>query len=257
MVQLSAPELAGDQLVGVAQMAEMSGIAASTLRAYNTRGEADVPLPQAVVGGRSAWAKPVADDWIEHRSRSADSVAAAMATSTTDHLPVGATGIREYFRRTFTHYLWDNPERRKRWVLRQRNEEAVGQTADELAWQVAVSLDTIIPADALATTVRLAILDEFTTGLERNRVLDGQARETSFFGIATDVATMLDWLIRHHPTTAQYTVTGLIGEAERRLEVDRDVTARSLRTALALDGKLSEDAYDDFLQHTLPPTRTD
>ncbi|SED28555.1 hypothetical protein SAMN05428954_7282 [Streptomyces sp. 2112.3] len=63
-------------------MAEMSGIAASTLRACNTRGEADVPLPQAVVGGRSAWARPVAQDWIEHRSRSADSVAAAMATST-------------------------------------------------------------------------------------------------------------------------------------------------------------------------------
>jgi hypothetical protein len=179
-----------------------------------------------------------------------------MATSATDDLPVGATDVRERFRRSFTSYLWGNPDRRKQWVLRQRNEQAIGQIADELAWEVAASLDSIIPTDALATTVRLAVLDEFATSLERKRSLDGEARETAYFGILTPVATMLDWLIRHQPTTAQYTVTGIIGEAERRLGVDRDVTARSLRTALALDGALGEGAYEEFFQRTLPPART-
>ncbi|WP_151484236.1 hypothetical protein [Streptomyces albicerus] len=46
------------------------------------------------------------------------------------------------------------------------------------------------------------------------------------------------------------------GEAERRFDVDREVTARSLRTALALDGKLGEGAYEEFFEHVLPPART-
>lgn len=43
VVNLTAPELTGDQLVGVAEMARIAGISASTLRAYISRGEATVP----------------------------------------------------------------------------------------------------------------------------------------------------------------------------------------------------------------------
>jgi len=256
VVRLSAPELDGDQLVGVPEFAAMAGIAASTLRAYTARGEADVPQPQATVSGRSAWARPVAEDWTEQRSRSSDSVAATMAAGSDDSLPVGAADVREHYGRVFLSYLWESPERRRRWVLRQRNESAVKQVADELAWEVAASLERIIPADALSTTVRLAVLDEIATGLDRSQKLDGEASRTSFFGLLAPVATMLDWLIRHHPTTAQHTVTDIIGEAEHRFDVDREVTARSLRTALALDGKLGEGAYDEFFAHVLPPART-
>ena len=49
VVNLTAPELAADQMVGAAELAETGGIGASTLRAYIARGEADVPaagLPQ-------------------------------------------------------------------------------------------------------------------------------------------------------------------------------------------------------------------
>jgi hypothetical protein len=67
---------------------------------------------------------------------------------------------------------------------------------------------------------------------------------------------MLDWLISHHLTSAQHTVNDVIGEAERRFGLPRDVTARSLRTALALAGKLGEGAYDEFFERTLPPART-
>jgi predicted DNA-binding transcriptional regulator AlpA len=254
VVNLSAPELAGDQLLGATDMAALAGIAASTLRAYLSRNEAEVPQPQATVSGRSAWSRPVVEDWIEQRSRSAESVAATMATSDTDGLPIGATEVRKHYTHAFTIRLWGNPERRKRWVLRHRTEEAVRQVADELAWEVAASLEEILPADDLATTIQLAVLDEFSTGLERNKKLDGTAHEPFFFGLATPVAKMLDWLIRHHPTTAQYTVNTIIGEAERRLVVDREVTAQSLRTALALDGKLGEGAYHDFFERVLPPT---
>jgi len=60
---LVAPELTSTQMLGLAQMAEIAGVAASTLRAYFSRGEAEVPQPQAVIGGRSLWARPIAEEW--------------------------------------------------------------------------------------------------------------------------------------------------------------------------------------------------
>lgn len=46
VVTLSAPELTGDHLVGVPQMAQIAEIAPSTLRAYIARGEDGIPQPQ-------------------------------------------------------------------------------------------------------------------------------------------------------------------------------------------------------------------
>jgi hypothetical protein len=43
---------------------------APTLRAYISRGNSEVPLPQATVGGRDQWARAVAQDWVEARQRS-------------------------------------------------------------------------------------------------------------------------------------------------------------------------------------------
>lgn len=45
VVKLAAPELGPDQLVGAAEMAEIAGVAASTLRAYLSRSEGDVTMP--------------------------------------------------------------------------------------------------------------------------------------------------------------------------------------------------------------------
>jgi hypothetical protein len=49
---------------------------------------------------------------------------------------------------------------------------------------------------------------------------------------------MLDWLIGHHPQAAHHTIGEIVGDAERRLEIPRDVTAQSIRTALGLDSRL-------------------
>jgi hypothetical protein len=69
VVTVSAPDLTGDQLVGVSELAEIGGVAASTLRAYISRGEGDVPQPQATVSGRSVWSRLVAAEWAERRRR--------------------------------------------------------------------------------------------------------------------------------------------------------------------------------------------
>ncbi|MGE7439280.1 helix-turn-helix transcriptional regulator [Kitasatospora sp. NPDC001175] len=256
VVKPSAPELAGDQLIGVTELAELGGIAASTLRAYISRGEGDVPPPQAVVGGRSAWARPVAQDWAERRRRSADSVSALLAGRENSSLSTGAEGLRERFARIFFSYLWERPERRKRWALRHRTEDAVRQVADELGWSVAANLDDIVPAHAMAVTIRHAILDELAYGQELDREIGGTGIPTTFYGITTPVAEMLDWLVRHHPIDAQHAIGEIVGEAERRFDIPRQVSAASLRTALSLDGKLDATARREYLERVLPPSLT-
>ncbi|MFD7407771.1 hypothetical protein ACFV7R_35090 [Streptomyces sp. NPDC059866] len=253
VVRLSAPELATDQLIGVPELAEIGGIAASTLRAYISRGQRDVPPPQATVNGRNLWARTVAQDWAEQRHRSPDSAAATLASGDDDNLPVGASELRQRLARLFFGVLWERPDRRKRWTLRHRNEAAVHEVADELAWSVAADTEAIIDPHDLAATVRHAFLDELVTGKDLDEAT-GDTGPTTFYGITTPVAKMLDWLIGHHPRAAHYTIGEIIGDAERRLGIPRDVTAETIRTALGLDSQLPRQTRLDFLDRALPPT---
>jgi hypothetical protein len=268
VVRLSAPELAADQLVSLTQMAQIAGVAPSTLRAYVSRGEGDVPQPQATVSGRNVWARPVAEEWVQHRHRSSESLDEAVSAKVGEaSLPVGVAELWKRFTRVFISTLWENPDRRRRWALRWRTQHAVEQVAEELGWDVAASLDRIIPAEDLAVTIRHAILDEFATGQQLHRSIDEDDRQRAsaageptpshddpvFYGIVHYVARMLDWLIRHHPSTAAYTISEITGEAERRLGIPREVTESSLATALALDGKLDEKTREDFLERVFTP----
>lgn len=247
VVRLSAPELSADQLIGVPDMAQIGGIAASTLRAYITRNQREVPPPQATIKGRNLWARPVAEDWAEARERSPEN-AATKLNSPDDDLSIGLSELRQRLARRFFGALWERPDWRKRWALRFRTETAVREVANELALSVAADTDSIIDVHDLAATVRHAILDEFAFGKE----LDG-TDDPVFFGIATPVAKMLDWLIRHHPRTAHHVINDVIGEAEQRLDVTRDVSAKSIRTALGLDSSLPRPMLRDFLDRALPP----
>lgn len=253
VVSLTAPELVGDRLIGVPEMAELGGISASTLRAYISRRESDVPPPQSTTGGRNMWSRAVGEDWAEHRRRTTSAAAGALATSDDDDLPSGMTELKTRFTARFFNALWERPDRRKRWALRHRTETAVGQVADGLGWTVVDELGDIIPTGALATTIRYAVLYEITTGMELHRETSGPDEDPVFFGLVPDVAKMLDWLIRHHPDHAKYIIGDIVGDAERRLDVPRDVTAQTLRTALGLDGEMGESVYRDYLERVLPP----
>ncbi|MEV1172482.1 hypothetical protein [Nonomuraea sp. NPDC049784] len=268
VVKLSAPELTADQLVSLTQMAQLAGVAPSTLRAYVSRGEGDVPQPQATVSGRNVWARPVAEEWVERRHRSSESLDEAVSAKVgAASLPIGVAELWKRFTRVFTSALWDNPDRRKRWALRWRAQHAVEQVAEELGWDVAASLNAIIPTEDLAITIRHAVLDEFATGQQLHRNIHEYDRQNAVaagkpeppykdpphYGIVHYVARMLDWLIRHHPSTAAYTISEIIGEAERRLGISREVTEGSLATALALDGELDEKTREDFLERVFTP----
>jgi hypothetical protein len=258
VVRVAAPELTGDQLVSQAELAEIAGIAPSTLRAYAARGEAEIPLPQAAVGGRSVWSRPVAEDWAECRRRSSEGIEETMkATRNGASQPPGIIDVWNRYARMFMSALWDNPNRRRRWALRWRTEPAVRDLAENLGWYVAADLtgEGLIPLGDLATTITHAILDEFVAGkeLDANGIHIAK-REATFYGIMPPIAHMLDWLIRHRPTLAASTIANVIGDAERRLDIPRDVSEESIRTALTLDGALDDDDYQTFLDRVLTPT---
>jgi hypothetical protein len=248
VVHLTAPELAADQLLDVADVAEVAGIGASTLRAYRARDENEVPLAQALVGGRAMWSRPVAEDWAESRQRSGAGVARTMADREHDNLSVGVVRIWDYFTNAFTIDLWDRDSNRKRFALRWRTKATVRDVAHDLAWTAAASLDRIVPAGDLGHTIRAAVLYEFADWQRTMRP------EKISYPINHAITRMLDWYIQHQPHRAQAVVAEIVGEAERGLGIPPAITGYSLRQALALDGKLpGENAYEKFLDLALPP----
>jgi hypothetical protein len=263
VVRLSAPELTGDQLYA-AEMAQIGGIAASTLRAYISRGEAGVPLPQATVGGRGLWARPVGEEWAEQRQRSPESVAEAVATERAGaSVPPGIAVIWRRFSRTFFAQLWEHPGVRRRWALRWRNEAAVQDIAEELGWEVAADIESLVPLNALAATIRHAVLDELATGQRLDRSIQGRELRVAgpaeaepscgFYGIAPSIVEMLDWIIRHDPRIAPSVIGEIVGEAEDRLGIPREVSEKSLRRAIALDSKIDATTQEEFLSRVLSP----
>jgi hypothetical protein len=256
VVRLAAPELTGEELIGVTEMAEIAGVAASTLRAYISRNENDVPLPQATVSGRNVWARVVAQEWAERRSRSPESVSEVLSTHPGTSQAVGITELWNRFTASFFSLLWDSPARRKRWALRWRTETAVREIAEDLGLEVANSLDRIIPTGPLAATIRHAVLDEITAGRqsdERSHNPVPDDADWKYYGIIPQVATMLGWFVRHHPASAAYTIGEIIGEATDRFGIPRKIAENTIETALTLDGELSHDIIEDFLARIFDP----
>lgn len=250
IVALSAPELHAEQLLGVNELAETAGIAASTLRAYLARDESDVPVPQAVVGGRDMWSRPVAEDWAERRQRSHEGVAEALGDQEHPNLDRGVAELWKEYTRQFTSRLWDNATWRKRFALRWRTKAAVEDLANDLAWTVAGGLRRIVPIGDLGHTVRDAVLYRFVSW---QRLTENDPEENDYLPIGRQVAHLLDWLIRHDHGQATHTVNTIVGDAERELKIPAKLTGRSLRKAMNLDGKLDAETYAKFFDRVLPP----
>jgi hypothetical protein len=251
VVTLTAPELLADQMVYLGDLAQLAGIAPSTMRAYTARGEAELPAPQSTSGGRSAWSEPVAQEWNEARRRSSGGLIEAVSIQRAPgmSLPTGLADVRVRLAHTFFSRLW-NTGFRKRWALRWRTEDAVRAVADDLALIVAHDVPRLVPISDLVVTLRHALLDEIALRLESDRIEDGPS---SFFGITPHITRTLDWLIRHEPSAAEVVIGQFLGEAERRLNVPIRVTDESLRQALSMDSKLDEATLHAFLELALPP----
>lgn len=241
VVQISAPELAGDQLVTVADLAKIAGISPSTLRAYISREEADVPPPQVMVSGRAMWSRPVAEDWAELRRTSSEGLQAAMGVEVLgDSRAPGVADLYQRFARSFFIRLWEGGWR-KRWALRWRTKEAVQEIAQGLGWEVAASLRRIVPLSDLGVTLEYAIVPELVADHAKT---PGQP----CYGMMPPVERMLGWLVRHDLDQAATVMQNIVGAAERQ-GVPRKVTMRTLSTALHLDRKTTESArLNDYLE---------
>ncbi|MBU8820750.1 hypothetical protein KL864_33310 [Mycolicibacterium goodii] len=249
VVALAAPELAGDQLIGTPDLAALAGIAPSTLRAYSTRGEIELPADQAVIAGRKMWSRPVAADWVESRNRQPDNIAASMA-GTTD-LSKGQLDLQERLAARFFNRLWATPFR-KQWRL--KNEETARQRATELASVVATNIGDIVPTKALRDTIGAAVLGQLRQDQD-HRDIATSARTTTLYPciIPGSTSVMLDWLVRHHPTHADDLINYIIRQAREELNLPAEETITAIRRALDNDGKLSTGEYEAFLDRVLPP----
>ncbi|MBB1261743.1 hypothetical protein [Streptomyces alkaliterrae] len=261
VVDVSSPELTGAQLIGAPEMAELGGITASTLRAYISRGNSEVPLPQATVGGRDQWARAVAEDWVEARQRSYEGVKSAMSAGDPDSLSPGAVEVRDRFAVDFHHTLFDRPDVRKRWVLRQRNKESVAEVADALAWSVAISLDEIVPTEHLGRTVRAAVLFDFAESVEMFADdaddADDGPEHWWHLNLTPSVAKTLDWYIRCFPAEAYATIGEIQRQAHKTWSAPAASTLRALRSALSLDGELTDEQRATYFALLEPHEDTD
>lgn len=253
VVTVNAPELFDAALLGVEEFATKAEIAASTLRAYIARDEADIPVPQATDGPRKRWSKPVVDDWIEQRRRDPGKVAALLNTSSSsdddeDGADTLAPGLRTLWNRlaeVFTIKLWRDAPARRRWSRPHRNQHAVANLSSQLGWIAALHLDSTLPFEALTVVLEDAVMWQ----MRKSTKSDQQVYFDRQIGI------MLGWFIEHRPSRVTNLFGAIIGRAERDLNIPREVTTRSLRRAIRLDGGFDKktDQLDKFLDLVSPP----
>lgn len=249
IVSLNAPELADSALLGIDDIAREAGIGASTLRAYITRDEAELPPPQVSDGGRKRWARPVVLDWVERRRREPSNAVAILGGGDEKRL---APGLRELWDRLSTaafRALWDQPASRRRWSRAHRNEQAVQAVAKELAWTAALELDSTVPFDAVADAVRHSVLSDLARHSDH-------AIRTGRTNLMINTGLLLGWFVRHKPERAARLFGAIIRQANDELQIPDEVTERSLSYAIRHDGGFTEDEkkwVDQFLSVTLPP----
>ncbi|MEV6967573.1 hypothetical protein AB0M47_20960 [Hamadaea sp. NPDC051192] len=257
VVTATAPELAADQLIGSAELAEHAGMVASTLRAYMARGENNVPDPQVTLGRRSLWSRPVAEEYAEARRQSPEEIAATMnADGDRDNLSRGVADLWQRFTRQFTYDLWERAGMQWRWARRWRTEASVAQVAEQLGWHVATGLDHIVPMQQLATTIQYAILGDLAAQQAADAsIRPGEPDAQHFYGLVPALANTLTWYIRHDPSVALGMLGELIGQAERQLHIPRDITVDTLLTGISMDGQLADNemaAFEEFFARLLP-----
>jgi hypothetical protein len=141
-------------------------------------------------------------------------------------------------------------------VLRWRTRDHVQEVAADLAGEAArYMVRDLIPADALAATVRHAFLDELADGKQRSGYLASRnpaiTADETFYGVTPKVARMLGWVALHQPHMAGAAISEITGEAENR-GITRLVAEESIRTALELDGDMGGH-LDEFLARVLAP----
>ncbi|QXV63529.1 hypothetical protein CVV72_40935 (plasmid) [Amycolatopsis sp. TNS106] len=252
VVTLNAPELAEAGLLGVEEFAVEAGIAASTLRAYIARDEADLPAPQVSDGGRKRWSRPVVTDWLEQRRRDPQNAAAVLAgddVATEDAAGLMSPALRRLRTRLtdmLLRELWEKPAVRRRWARPFRNETAAKDLAEQLGWVAAVNADAAIPTTDLAWMIQQSVLWE----LQRNSHL---ATAMGVISLTRQTGHSLGWFLEQAPKRASALFGAIVRDAGNTLKIPAEVVEKSLRKSLMLDGGMSKQRVDEFFAVAFPP----
>ncbi|MFJ3498468.1 hypothetical protein ACIPPJ_33435 [Streptomyces sp. NPDC086091] len=255
VVDVSGPELTSARMIGIRKMAELGGVTVSTLRAHLARGSGEVPLPQTDVRGHGRWSRAVAEDWVDSRKRSFRGVSEAMAAGDRHRLSPGAASLRDRLTVDFRHTLRDRLHAREGSGPTPDSQEAVGASVGELALAVATGLPEIVPTHHLSETIRTAVLSDWARSVRLSPVDDdvsGRKRPP----LTPAVAGMLDWFIRYFPGDACACVEGIQYHAHRRWGMTAGDSLAALRSALSVNGDLTEQqrvTYFSLLQPRFDP----
>ncbi|MGL4743938.1 MAG: helix-turn-helix transcriptional regulator [Dermatophilaceae bacterium] len=216
IVDLTAPELSASQLLNIPEAAAVAGLNVGTLRGYISRGENEVPAPQAVVGASMVWSRPVIDQWVESRNYTTDAAEDAVTVRAFGEyrLPSGVADVWEKVHYWILSDLTRKPELRRGLVRRWRDRRTAQAVAQSLSWTVAAGLGRLIPMRDLAAVIRDAILGDLA--IETQRLSDREEAhggEVYWGQLMRPTARMLGWLIRHSPSDAQTAIVEVISEA--------------------------------------------
>lgn len=159
--------------------------------------------------------------------------------------------------------LWGRPDVRKRWILRARNEDSVREIADALAWNVASSLDRVLPTHLLGHTVENAVLHDFAEAIDLNHEVQARPKKSAkakdwlHLWVSRPVAGMLAWFIRHHPESAHYYIGEITRESHTRWDIPAKDTLSTLRQYVITEGNLSVEDAESFFALLTPPEKND
>lgn len=251
VVTLTAPELIDSALLGVDEFAQEAGIAASTLRAYISREEGDVPLPQTVDGGRKRWSRPVAQDWAESRRRDPNALASLLTGDQEDSLSPGLRALWKQLADNFFMHWWHATSVRRRWARPHRNEPAVRAMAEHAGWIGALNFEQAVPFTDLAYIIEDVVIKELHESIETG------ANTTRAISMGRPIGHILGWFISHKPSSAPALFGNIVRQAERRLKISPAVTKSSLTRAINTDGGIedSEEKLQDFFALAFPPEK--
>lgn len=248
VVVLNAPELSESALLGVEEFAKEAGIAASTLRAYIARDEADIPLPQTTEGNRKRWARPVVEDWLEQRRRDPSNVGTVL-NGGQDQLAPGLKQLWIRLSEAVFGELWGQPASRRRWSRPHRTEQAARSVAEQIGWTAALHLESAMPFGEVASAIKHTILWELREG--RGHTSGG------YVGLSPKTGRLLGWFVHHRPSRTPALFGDIVREAETQLDVPSAVTAKSLRMSLTMNGGFADhtEQLREFFEVALPPEK--
>ncbi|MFI0968412.1 hypothetical protein ACH4S8_44855 [Streptomyces sp. NPDC021080] len=98
---------------------------------------------------------------------------------------------------------------------------------------------------------RHRVLEDFATSLRVGERRGGQLKGFDLI-LSVPLAKMLSWFIQHFPTSAQWYVGEIMGEADKQLGIPAQVTGEALRRSATTNGELDEQTAKEFFSRAVP-----